>query len=149
MVSTPGRLRNSQIPKALAASLLATPPCHQLPVFARRILATLCKPVLILAEEINSTWLAQGFAVLYPISRSSTESGSESEPRSPPHTKCNCHFHFENKSCFRLVVRVSRVTKTLGKRRLATEPAQKVWGKIQKWSICPKAKPENSVLNVK
>jgi len=61
VVSRPGRLHISQIPKALAASS----PHASLPSasrIARRVLATLFKPVLILAVEPSSTFVPLGFA---------------------------------------------------------------------------------------
>jgi len=51
MVSRPGMMHNSQIPKVLAASSLVTPPCHQLPelmAIAPRVWETLRKLVQIL-----------------------------------------------------------------------------------------------------
>ena len=55
------------------------------PCIALRVLATLCKPaVLIVAENSSSTFGVRYFAVLYPMSRSGTKS------QSPPQRVHSC-----------------------------------------------------------
>jgi len=56
-------------PERAGGELAGDASLPQLLAFARRVLTTLCKPML--AEEICSMFLAEGYTILYPISRSS------------------------------------------------------------------------------
>ena len=69
LISRPSRLRTSEIPMPLLVSLAVTHHCYHQPALPFRDWHPFTKPVLILTEEISSTFVPRGFAVLYPISR--------------------------------------------------------------------------------
>jgi len=70
--SRPGRLRTSEIPMPLLVSSVVTHHCHHWPALPFRDWHPFTKPVLILTEEISSSFVPRGFAILYPILRSGT-----------------------------------------------------------------------------
>jgi len=83
VISTPHRLRTSEIPMPKSVSSAVTHRKHHRPALPFRDWLPFTKPVLILAEEISSTFVPRGYAVLYPISRSGT-----SKKKSPPPSVC-------------------------------------------------------------
>jgi len=72
MISTPHRLRKSEIPMPKSVSSAVMHHCHHRPALPFRDWHPFTKPVLILSKEISSTFEPRGYAVLYPISRSGT-----------------------------------------------------------------------------
>jgi len=61
-------------PEGAGGELAADASLPSAPCIALRVLATLCKPVLLLAAEDSSTCVLQYFAVFYLIWRSGTKS---------------------------------------------------------------------------
>jgi len=91
-------------PEDAGDSLACDASLQSAPCIALRVLATLCKPaVLIVAENSSSTFELRYFAVLYPMSRSGTKS------QSPPQRVHSCvwlrcvtwliHMYDVNSSC--------------------------------------------------
>jgi len=72
VISTPHRLRTSEILMPKSVSSAVTHCCHHRPALPFWDWHPFTKPVLILAEEISSTFVPCGYAVLYTISRSGT-----------------------------------------------------------------------------
>ena len=68
LISTPHRLRTSEIPMPKSVYSAVTHRCHHRPALPFRD----WQLVLISAEKISSTFVPRGYAVLYPISRSGT-----------------------------------------------------------------------------
>ena len=89
VISRPGRLRTSEIPMTLLVSSAVTHHCHHWPALPCRDWHPFTKPVMILTEEISSTFVPQCFPVLYPISRSGTQT-SKSPPPSACYITCVC-----------------------------------------------------------
>jgi len=72
-------------PEDAGDSLASDASLPSAPCIALRVLATLCKPAVLIVAENNSSTFALGyFAVLYPMSRSGTES------QSPPKRVHSC-----------------------------------------------------------
>jgi len=79
VMSRPGRLRTSEILIPLLVSSAVTHHCHHQPALPFRDWHPFTKPVLILTEEISSTFVPWCFPVLYLILRSRTQMS-----KSPP-----------------------------------------------------------------
>jgi len=67
VISTPHRLRTSQIPIPKSVSVVVTHHCHHRPALPFRDWHPFTKPVLILPEAISSTFVPRCYAVLYPV----------------------------------------------------------------------------------
>jgi len=78
------RFHTSEIPIPLLVSSVVTHHCHHWPALSFRNWHPFTKLVLILTDEISSTFVPRCFPVLYPISRSGTQT-SKSPPPSEVH----------------------------------------------------------------
>ena len=80
VISTPHRLRTSEILMPKSVSSAVTHRCHRRLTLPFRDWNPFTKPVLILGEEISSTFVPRGYAVLYTISRSGTLTSKSAPP---------------------------------------------------------------------
>ena len=80
VISRLGRLRTSEILIPLLVSSAVKHDCHHRPALPFRSCHPFRKQVLILTEEISSTFVPRCFPILYPISRSGTKISKSPPP---------------------------------------------------------------------